>query len=42
MTDDVRKGLLLAAALIGGGILLLAIVVFILARTGVLEGLSHL
>jgi hypothetical protein len=42
MRDDMRKSLLFAVALIGGLIVLLAVVIFVLARSGVLEGLSHL
>jgi hypothetical protein len=42
MQEDVKKGLVIAAALVSGLILLLALVIFILARTGILEGIGHL
>jgi hypothetical protein len=42
MQEDVKKGLVVAAALVSGLILLLALVIFILARTGILEGIGHL
>lgn len=42
MRTDARKGLLFALALIGGFVALLAIVIGVLAWTGVLKGLSHL
>jgi hypothetical protein len=42
MQEDVRKGLIVAAALVSGLILLLALVIFILARSGILEGIGHL
>ena len=42
MRADVKKGILFAAALLGSAILVVALVIYILARSGVLEGLSHL
>jgi hypothetical protein len=42
MQEDVRKGLIVAAALVSGLILLLALVIFILARSAILEGIGHL
>ncbi len=42
MRADLKKGMLFAVALLAGLILIVAVLIFILATTGVLKGLSHL
>ncbi len=42
MQSDAKKGLLFVVGLVGGAILILLLVIFFLAKSGILEGLSHL
>jgi hypothetical protein len=42
MDRELKKGFLFALAVIAASAALLVLVIFVLERTGVLEGLSHL